>query len=199
MVFGRMICAEISFPKVQQEFAFYAAFLAAMKVVDVCPVVLVQPNPKLEFIGNSSISFGWAGFHCVFEAVKSNKAVIKFGFRIFAKYFHKKPCFRFCSGGPAHINPEIGQGLAARMIPTPHFHRVKSDGILWAYQTPPLLDTAECDRIVSDPQLGANLFCQEGNLCSPSGGFVVIKTFAAELIMSSPNNVDPLDGATFPP
>ena len=124
---------------------------------------------------------------------------MKYGFRVFAKYFHEKPVFRFCSRGLTHVNPETGDGLPARAIPTPHFHRVDCDGILIAYQSPPLLNPAECDLIVSDPQLGANLFCQEGNFCSPSGGFVVIKTFAAELDLSNIESVDPLDGATFPP
>lgn len=83
-----MICAEISFPKVQKEFPMYEAFMGTMKVVDTCPLVLRQPNPKLEFIGNATLSFGWAGFHCVFEGAKSNKATMKYGFRIFAKHFH---------------------------------------------------------------------------------------------------------------
>ena len=153
----------------------------------------------MEYLGSSTVRFGWAGFHCVFEAAKSPKTVLKYGFRVTAKHFHEKPCFRFDSGGPAHINPETGDGLPARMVPTPHFHRVDNRGILIAYQTAPLLNPAERDRIVSDPQRGANLFCQEGKLFSPSGGFVVVKFFAAELDLSNHKIVDPLAGATFPP
>lgn len=194
-----MICAEISFPKVQKEFTKFDSFMGTMKVVDTSPVIIRQPNPKLEFLGSSTVSFGWVGFHCVFEGAKSNKAVIKYGFRIFAKYFHDKPCFRFCSRGRANTNPETGDGLPARKVPTPHFHRVDNNGILMAYQPAPLLNPEECDRIVSDPQRGANLFCQEGKLCSPSGGFVALKFFAAELDLSNAKNVDPLAGATFPP
>jgi hypothetical protein len=90
----------------------------------------------------------------------------------------------------------MGDGFPARTIPTPHFHRVDSRGILMAYQPAPLLDPEECGKIVSNPQLGANLFCLEANLFSPNGGFVVVKSIAAELDLSTP---DPLDGETFPP
>lgn len=194
-----MICAEISFQKVEKEFGCYEAFMGATKIVETSPLVLVQPNPKLEFIGNSMVSFGWAGFHCVFEGAKSPKAVTKYAYKVFAKYFHDRPCFRFDSGGPSHMNPETGSGLPSRKVPTPHFHRVDCNGILMAYQTPPLLNPEERDRIVSDPQKGANLFCQEGNLCSQNGGFVEIKTFAAELNLVNSKSIDPLAGATFPP
>ena len=50
-------------------------------------------------------------------------------------------------------------------------------------------------KIISDPQLGANLFCQEMNLSSPGGGIVKLKILPAEFALSSE---DPLDGATFP-
>jgi len=121
---------------------------------------------------------------------------MKYGLKLFAAYFSEKPCFRFCSRGSPHVNEERGDGLPARAVPTPHFHRVDSGGILYAYQSDPLLNPVERDEILCNPQLGANLFCQETNLFSPNGGFVEVKIMATEFDLSTG---DPLNGATFPP
>ena len=196
MVLGWMICAEINFPRVARQLAVFEAFAAASKIVEIHPVVLTRDSTKVEYVGKAEVGLGWAGFPCRFEATRSPKVNMKYGLKLFAKYFDEKACFRFDSAGPTHMNEETGGGLVARMVPTPHFHRVDNNGILYAYQTAPLLDTAERAKIISSPQLGANLFCQEANLFSPNGGFVVVKIMATELDLSTG---DPLDGATFPP
>ncbi len=188
--------AAIDFSEVKKVFWIYEAFMAQPKNTEIDPVVLAQPTPKLEYFGESGVQMGWAGFICQFQATRSPKLNMKYGMIIRVPFFHEKPCFRFCSSGRAHTNPEMGDGLPAREIPTPHFHRVDSRGILMAYQPAPLLDPEECGKIASNPQLGANLFCQEANLFSPNGGFVALKTWATELDMSTD---DPLDGANFPP
>lgn len=191
-----MLCAETYFPKVKQEHSFYQAFESASKITDDHPVILTQESPKVEFKGESEVQFGWNGFDCQFIATRSPKSRMKYGLKIRADYFGEKPCFRFCSRGAPHMNEETGQGLAARLIPTPHFHRIDNRGILYAYQKPPLVDPVESSKIINDPQLGTNLFCQETNLFSPNGSFVVVKIIATELDLSTG---DPLDGATFPP
>ncbi len=191
-----MICAEIWFPQVQKEFSVYEALLGQSKIAEEHPVALTQKAAGVEFIGNSRVALGWTDFHCEFEAAKSPKSTIKYGLKLFAGYFSEKPCFRFCSRGSPHVNEEMGDGLPARAVPTPHFHRVDSGGILYAYQPDPLLNPVERDQILSNPQLGANLFCQEANLFSPNGGFVVVKIMATEFDLSTD---DPLNGATFPP
>ena len=166
------------------------------KIAAESPVSLVQPSANLEFRGVSAVALGWANFHCEFEAVRSAKSKRKYALKLFAKHFDDKPCFRFDSAGPAHMNEEMGQGLPARSIPTPHFHWVDSDGIMRARQTPPLVHPVESVKISSDPQLGTNHFCQVANLFSPSGGSIVLRIIAAEFDLST---ADPLDGANLPP
>lgn len=158
-------------------------------------MILTQTSRNVECKGKTDVD-AETPKRCVFEAAISPKRVTKYGLKIFAEEFDPKPCLRFCSRGPAHINRERGLGLEDRLVPTPHFHKVTEQGIMVAYQPLPLFDPEECARIVDDPQLGTNLFCQETNLVSPSGGPVVLKIIAAELALST---VDPLSGATFPP
>lgn len=122
---------------------------------------------------------------------------MKYELKIFANEFGDgRPCFRFCSRGGPHTNQETGDGLPARVVPTPHFHSVDKHGILQAYQTPLLENLEEAAKIARNPQLGTNHFCQVANLFSPSGGSVVLKIIAAELDLSRD---DPLDGANLPP
>ena len=183
------------FPKVHQDYSTFKAFEDADKIAESQPVELTQRASNVEHIGRSKVHLGWAEFHCEFVATKSPRTTLKYGLKIFAKHFGEKPCLRFCSGGPDHINEETGTGLPGRIVPAPHFHRIDSGGILFAYQTPPLLDPVERAKIVSTPQLGTNLFCQESKLFSPNGGFVVLKIWATEFDWST---ADPLRGATFP-
>ena len=191
-----MICAEILFPKIGRAFSVFETFMAQSKIASAAPLILTQPTPKVEYRGNTPIQIGWSNFHCEFVATRSPKTRMKYALKIFANQFDEKPCFRFCSSAHTHINHETGDGLPGRSIPTPHFHTVDNDGILRAFQTPPLEDPVESVKISSDPQLGTNHFCQVANLFSPSGGSIVLQFFAAEFDLST---ADPLDGATFPP
>jgi hypothetical protein len=191
-----MIAAQIDYPKIGQSYSVYQAFVAQNKTTDSDPVFLRQPKPKVDYSGSTAVQMGWSYFPCEFEATRSPKALMKYGLRLFASKLDDKPCFRFCSRGHIHINEEMGAGLAARAIPTPHFHRIDSRGILEAYQTPPLADPEECDRIMRDPQRGTNYFCQETNLFSQNGKPILLKIIVSEWFDLSTS--DPLRGATFP-
>jgi hypothetical protein len=158
-------------------------------------VSLVQESQNSAYQGHSALKCGLPSGASRFAAHASRKQPPKYGLKIFAKYFGDSPCFRFCSAGRAHFNPETGNGLPARAVPTPHFHKVDKNGILVAYQSAALHDKQEATQIAANLQLRTNLFCQESNVVTPSGGFVVVKLIATELDLSTP---DPLDGATFP-
>jgi hypothetical protein len=187
--------SEVYFSKVHADYATYEAFADAHKIAEKSPVDLTQAAPNVEHIGKTEVHFGWVGFACEFVATKSPKTRLKYALKLTAKHFSDKPCFRFCSGGSTHVNEEMGSGLPGRIVPAPHFHRIDKRGILYAYQTPPLIDPVERENIVSTPQLGTNLFCQESKLFSPNGGFVVLKIWATEFDWST---ADPLRDATFP-
>ena len=190
-----MICAEIYFPRVEQDFDAYEAFRIRQKTVSAETVLLTQESANVECKGTAVVDAALPSGSCEFIAVRSPKKHMKYSFKIRAEHFDAKPCLRFCSRAHVHVNEETGVGLPGRAVPTPHFHRVDSRGIIFAYKNSALEDTEESDKIVGDPQLGANLFCQETNLVSPSGGTVALKIMTAELLLSSN---DPLDGATFP-
>lgn len=153
-----MIASNYEFPVVRDNYGKYSAFLASSKRLTVDRLTLFRENEKLEFIGRCAVESDIVD-GCAFEGARSPAAVLKFGLKIFVPEFGSPPVFRFCSRGLTHMNPESGSGLPARAVPTPHFHKVDADGILRAYQTPPLLDPVESDQIISDLQLGTNLFC----------------------------------------
>ena len=193
----RMICAEIDFQKVGKAYHIFEAFVAHCKIAEISPLILVRKSAKTECLGRTRVEMGWSGFPCEFVAIRSPRSRMKYELKIFAEEFGDgKPCFRFCSRGNPHTNQETGDGLPARVVPTPHFHSVDKRGILQAYQTPLLEDPEEAAKIASNPQLGTNHFCQVANLFSPSGGSIVLKIIAGELDLS---RTDPLDGANLPP
>jgi hypothetical protein len=189
-----VIAVDKFFPIVKQNFTVYEDFLKRTKPVADEIVSLVQSSENSAYEGDSHLTCGLPNGKSKFAAYASRKQPHKYGLKIFAEYFGDAPCFRFCSRGRSHVNPEIGDGLSKRAIPTPHFHRVDSDGNLVAYQSA-ALQSEQAAQITANLQLGTNLFCQESNVVSPSGGFVVVKLIATEMDLSTP---DPLDGATFP-
>ena len=185
----------IHFPKIAQSFWVYEAFKAQNKIATLSPVVLEQRNPDEEYLGTSHVAMAWHQFQCEFHVTKSARLLMKYGLKLFAKQLDDKPCFRFKSRGSTHFNTESGGGLCKRAVECPHFYRVDNRGILEAYRTTRLEDPAEAEKIVSDPQAGTNLFCQEANLFSPNGRAVVLDIIVAGLDLSI---TDPLSGAKFP-
>lgn len=190
-----MIAADTFFPIIKQNFTVYEEFLKRKKPLQDEIVSLVQASQNSAYEGDSPLQCGLPKGKSKFSAHASRNQPHRYGLKISAQYFGEAPCFRFCSSGRAHLNPETGDGLPMRAIPTPHFHRVFDSGILMAYHSDALLDKSKAAQIQSNLQLGTNLFCQESNVVSPSGGSVVVRVIATEMDLSTP---DPLDGATFP-
>ena len=193
-----MIAVEKFFPIVKEKFTVYEEFLKRKKSVQDETVSLLQQSEESAYEGQSALTCGLPRGSSKFAAHASRKQPHKYGLKIFAEYFGDSPCFRFCSAGRSHFNPETGNGLSTRAIPTPHFHKVDSGGILVAYQPAALHDKQEAAQIAANLQLGTNLFCQESNVVSPSGGSVVVKLITTEMDLSTPTP-DPLNGAIFPP
>jgi hypothetical protein len=154
---------------VKQNFAMYEAFLQRIKPVRDAIISLIQGSEHSAYEGSSILTCGLPRGESKFEAYASRTQPHKYGLKILAEYFGDAPCFRFCSGGRSHFNPETGDGLPRRAVPAPHFHRVDSNGILVAYQPAALL-SEQAAQIATNLQLGTNLFCQESNIVSPSGG-----------------------------
>ena len=181
------------FKVIHEDFAAHLAFRQERKLLKSDELVFARQRNFQDFSGNVEVCTALLTGNCIWSATKSAKARISYRLRLNADDYGEVPCFRFDSCGLAHRN-DIGT-LTEQKIMTPHFHRVDSDGIMRAYQTPELADPVQGVEIASDPQLGVNLFCQELNLAAPSGRNVVLKTFATEMGWSTTN---PLRGAKFP-
>lgn len=190
-----MIAAETFFPIIKQNFTMYDEFIKREKPVKDEIVSLVQESQNSAYEGNSPLKCGLPTGKSKFAAYAARNQPHRYGLKIFADHFGGAPCFRFCSSGRSHLNPETGDGLPKRAIPTPHFHRVDNRGLLMAYQTPALSDKQQAAQIAANLQLGTHLFCQQSNVVSPNGGSVVVRLIVTEMDLSTP---DPLDSAIFP-
>lgn len=183
---------DVHFPNVKINWNAYDSFVGASKVTSQDKVDVQSPAERVDCKGATDVTV--IGFEkALFEVVVSTKRNLKYGLRILASQFDEKPCLRFCSRGATHMNPDDGSGIASRSVPTPHFHKVNSSGILIAYQTPDLVQSNTQDNIVTNLQVGIDRFCQEINLSTQSGH--PVKAIAAFLSLQS---VDPLENAIFP-
>jgi hypothetical protein len=175
------------FPKIKKEFRTYESFRKRKKRTNGTVLLLDEEKPKsgqkprLRCAGELRVESGLTKCECKIHADVSIINRKSYSARIFADYFGEKPCLRFCSTGRYHMNREIGRGLPDRAVPTPHFHKVDSCGIMRAYQTGAL---AKNEKLIEDVKSGINLFCQESNVVSPDGTPVVVKINAQDLGLS---------------
>lgn len=183
---------DVHFPNVKIDWDSYDSFVGALKVTSEEKIDVSSPSERVDCKGATDVNV--IGFEkALFEVVVSTKRNLKYGLRILSLQFDEKPCLRFCSRGQTHMNPDDGSGIASRSVPTPHFHKVNSSGILIAYQTPDLVQSNTKDKITSNLQAGIDRFCQEINLSTQSGH--PLRAVAGFL---SFQNVDPLENASFP-
>lgn len=180
------------FSSIHADFPAHDAFRKERKILEADGIMLERRQNISSYIGELSINTALLAGECFWVATHSFKARVSYRFALRAEAYGEEPCFRFDSCGLPHRN-DIGT-LTEQQIPTPHFHWVCDDGIMRAYQTPELADPVQGSAIANDPQLGANHFCQELNLATPSGGNLAFR-IADRLGLPS---ADPLDGASFP-
>lgn len=117
----------------------------------------------------------------------------KYALKIRSTRFGNPPFFRFDSAGPTHVNEEDGRGLVARVVPTPHFHKVWPDGIMRAYRTSLLSEEESARLITEDVTQGGIHFFNESNLVATAAEFRV-QVLRDDLPIQQ---MDPLNGVTF--
>jgi len=153
-----------TFPKIKQDFRVYEKFRRRKKPAKGEALNLDQEKPKNgqkprnRYVGELPIESGLPKGDCKIHADVSVTDRKNYSARIFADYFGEQPCLRFCSMGRPHMNRERGKGLRDRLVPTPHFHKVDSGGVLRAYQTAALTKNV---KLIEDVKSGINLFCQQ--------------------------------------
>ena len=106
-----MIAADTFFPIIKQNFTVYQEFLKRSKPVEDETVSLVQAHHNSAYEGESILKCGLPKGKSKFAAYASRHQPPRYGLKIFASYFGDAPCFRFCSAGRSHFNPETGDGV----------------------------------------------------------------------------------------
>src|SRR5258706_267505 len=109
-----MIAADTFFPIIKQNFTVYEEFIKRKKPIQDEIVSLVQASQNSAHEGDSPLQCGLPKGKSKFAAHASRNQPHRYGLKIFAHYFGEAPCFRFCSSGRAHLNPETGDGLPMR-------------------------------------------------------------------------------------
>lgn len=185
------------FPEVHKEFTRYTILLSDFKTVDTNPLQTVEskgghnleivktglthPDPFRELELEIRFKPAWA---------------FDYEFKIFWREVEKgRPVFRFETWGDGHNNPERGAGLPARKIPTPHFHRIESDGKMWAYRPPSLDQPGQDEAVRTDYSVGVKQFCQEAKIHDSNGADVIVNTLSQPLGVSI--STDKLNGVSF--
>jgi len=143
----------------------------------------MSPGRKKNFAGRTAVVYAAIQGDKAFEVEISITDKSHYYFRLFAYWFDSGPCLRFDSKGRSHCNPENGEGLRQRQVPTPHFHKFdEKEKVEIAYKTPKLRGV-DCDLIVSDYKLGLEHFCQEASLGSDHTGHPVLEIEQTQAIL----------------
>jgi len=175
------------FPLVAASFPEYKSFLKSKKIASEELIELHWSGEK--FVG--SVPFSWRSKPCNswVEGEIAGRHLLKYSVKLFSDSFGSVPCARLCSRGSPHVNQFDGNRLRERTVPCPHFHRVDSTGWAKAYYGKhlPAEKRAEISKSVA---LGTEVFCQEFNVQSPSGGFVVLKQITESLALSTNGGMD---------
>lgn len=107
---------------------------------------------------------------------------------------HATACFRYDAAGHVHMNPHsVDRALAARKVPSPHFHKFTPDGLEYAYRT----DVIEKqEQALNDPSLAFHAFCTEGKISCKSKANPALHF--KQSLFPEEETIDPLEGHHFP-
>ena len=179
---------------IHEHFEMYRKFISDEKLLESDRVILREHKTRNNRQGGVGVVYSEIDGGKRFEAEISYGDRRKYKLRIFADRFGNAPCFRFDSFGRAHCNPEEGFGLLARQVLTPHFHRFNDHGDEIAFHSGLLKNPKEADKIINDPALGVQHFCQEANLKCDKKAYPELVVHQGEMDLSID---DRLNGVSF--
>lgn len=171
----------------------YHLFIDSDKCVDMPFYVDKKDiNHTTSLKGESKLSATNPLGNTILECEMKEKNEYKYTFRILSDAIHSKLLFRLDEGDYTHWNRHLPIPVDQQQVPTPHFHKVGDDGIMFAYRTPTL------QRMPSPLNIydGFLAFCEECHIKSEQIKLVVHEE--GTLPLQYEPDADPLKGIQFP-
>lgn len=171
----------------------YHLFIESDKKIDIpfC-VNKVDKNHVTSLRGVSDIIAEKPLGNTVLECEMREKSEYNYTFRVLSDAIKKRMLFRMDEGDGTHWNRHLPVPVNQQQVPTPHFHKVADDGIMFAYRTGVLEQVASPLNIKD----GFAAFCDEFHI-SPKDRRIEIQEEGALPLKFAPE-MDPLFDIQFP-
>ena len=137
---------------------------------------------------NSTVPLG----NTVLECVMKEKNEFKYSFNVLTDAVKTRMLFRMDEGDGAHWNRHLQVPVDQQQVPTPHFHKVGDDGIMFAYSTDDL-KTYPTPLNIHD---GFEAFCKECHINQDDIQLTIYEE--GTLPLEYAPEPDPLIGIQFP-
>lgn len=114
----------------------YHLFIDSDKHVDMPYLVnKVDINHPSSLIGDASLIAAYPLGATVLDCEMRERSEYKYSFKILTDAVTSKMLFRMDEGSKTHWNKHLHVPVNEQQVPTPHFHKVGDDGIMFAYST----------------------------------------------------------------
>lgn len=139
----------------------YHLFIDGDKHVDMPYLVnKVDKNHPSSLMGEANLTSNYGIGSTLLKCEMREKSEYKYSFKILSDAVTSKMLFRMDEGSKAHWNRHLPVPVDQQQVPTPHFHKIGDDGIMYAYST---------DKLKSFPSPlnihdGFTAFCQESHI-----------------------------------
>ncbi len=171
----------------------YHLFMDSDKSMDMpfC-VDKVDNNHVTSLKGEADLNSAAPLGNTVLECVMKEKNEFKYSFNILTDAVKSRMLFRMDEGDGTHWNRHLQVPVDQQQVPTPHFHKVGDDGIMFAYSTDDL-------KAYSNPlniHDGFEAFCKE---CHINQDDILLNIYEeGTLPLEYAPEPDPLIGIQFP-
>ena len=114
----------------------YHLFIDGEKYVDMPYLVnTVDKNHPSSLEGEAKLSAEYPLGSTILSCEVRDKNEYKYSFKILSDLIDSRMLFRMDEGNKAHWNRHLPVPVDQQQVPTPHFHKVGDDGIMYAYST----------------------------------------------------------------
>lgn len=139
----------------------YHLFIDCDKQVDM-PFCVSKPdlNHASSLKGVANLNAGSPLGNTVLECEMRKCSEFNYSFKILSDAVTSRMLFRMDEGDGTHWNRHLPVPVDQQQVPTPHFHKVSDDGIMYAYSTDDLKQRAVPLNIHD----GFTAFCKESHI-----------------------------------
>lgn len=128
----------------------------------------------------------------VLECEMRERSEYNYSFKILSDAINTRLLFRMDEGDGSHWNRHLLVPVDQQQVPTPHFHKVGDDGIMYAYSTETLKQQPAPLNIYD----GFTAFCKESHINQDNIQLIIHEEGTLPLEFAS--EADPLIGIQFP-